>query len=214
MAHCSDLGLEWLLNLSSFLNFCQNRYGTETSAENKQNSVKKIENQEKKMINQEKRPFRIRDKYIDRDSEYLLQENEPDVTLDQQLLEDLQKKKTDLRYIEMQVMGSKMGEIFTCHLSLSFFFFFSLSRAVPLGIWKFPGQESSWRCSGWLMPQPQQRQNLAVSVTYTTAHGNAGCLTPNLPNKVRDQTCIPMRSSWVPSLLSHSGTPLVISFDT
>ena len=130
MAHCFDLGLEWLLNLSSFLNFCQNRYGTETSAENKQNSVKKIENQEKKMINQEKRPFRIRDKYIDRDSEYLLQENEPDVTLDQQLLEDLQKKKTDLRYIEMQVMGSKMGEIFTCHLSLSFFFFFPLKSCA------------------------------------------------------------------------------------
>lgn len=41
---------------------------------------------------------------MDRDSEYLLQENEPDVTLDQQLLEDLQKKKSDLRYIEMQVM--------------------------------------------------------------------------------------------------------------
>ena len=59
------------------------------------------------MINQEKRPFRIRDKYIDRDSEYLLQENEPDATLDQQLLEDLQKKKTDLRYIEMQLMERK-----------------------------------------------------------------------------------------------------------
>ncbi|NIG60552.1 putative ATP-dependent RNA helicase DHX36-like [Pontoporia blainvillei] len=77
-------------------------YGTEAPGENKPNSVKKVEDQEKKLINQEKRPFRIRDKYIDRDSEYLLQENEPDVTLDQQLLEDLQKKKTDLRYIEMQ----------------------------------------------------------------------------------------------------------------
>lgn len=62
------------------------------------------------MINQEKKTFRIRDKYIDRDSEYLMQENEPDINLDQQLLEDLQKKKTDLRYIEMQVMGSKMWE--------------------------------------------------------------------------------------------------------
>ena len=59
------------------------------------------------MINQEKRPFRIRDKYIDRDSDYLFQENEPDAILDQQLLEDLQKKKTDLRYIEMQVMERK-----------------------------------------------------------------------------------------------------------
>lgn len=68
------------------------------------------------MINQEKRTFRIRDKYIDRDSEYLLQENEPDVTLDQQLLEDLQKKKSDPRYIEMQVMESKMWKKFLSFL--------------------------------------------------------------------------------------------------
>lgn len=46
-----------------------------------------------------------------------MQENEPDVTLDQQLLEDLQKKKSDLRYIEMQVMGKKdLEKIFTCRL--------------------------------------------------------------------------------------------------
>ncbi|ELR47562.1 Putative ATP-dependent RNA helicase DHX36 [Bos mutus] len=83
-------------------------YGTEAPAEKKPNSVKNVEHQEKKMINQEKRPFRIRDKYIDRDSEYLLQENEPDATLDQQLLEDLQKKKTDLRYIEMQRFREKL----------------------------------------------------------------------------------------------------------
>ncbi|XP_023379781.1 ATP-dependent RNA helicase DHX36 [Pteropus vampyrus] len=83
-------------------------YGTEAPAENKSSREKKFENQEKKSINQEKRPFRIRDKYIDRDSEYLLQENEPDVTLDQQLLEDLQKKKSDLRYIEMQHFREKL----------------------------------------------------------------------------------------------------------
>lgn len=76
-----------------------------------------MEDREKKVINQEKKTFRIRDKYIDRDSEYLLQENEPDVNLDQQLLEDLQKKKTDLRYIEMQVMGSKMWKKLLYYLS-------------------------------------------------------------------------------------------------
>lgn len=94
----------------SFFKFCPNRYGSEAPAENKPNSEKKLEDREKKVINQEKKTFRIRDKYIDRDSEYLMQENEPDINLDQQLLEDLQKKKTDLRYIEMQVMGSKMWE--------------------------------------------------------------------------------------------------------
>lgn len=72
-------------------------------------------------MNQEKKTFRIRDKYIDRDSEYLLQENEPDVNLDQQLLEDLQKKKTDLRYIEMQVMGSEMWEKLLLLVCMYFF---------------------------------------------------------------------------------------------
>ncbi|XP_005344254.3 ATP-dependent RNA helicase DHX36-like [Microtus ochrogaster] len=83
-------------------------YGTEVSSEKKNNSEKKLDNQEKKSLNQEKKTFRITDKsYIDRDSEYLLQENEPNGGLDQQLLEDLQKKKSDPRYIEMQVMRSQ-----------------------------------------------------------------------------------------------------------
>lgn len=98
--------------------FCQYRYGTEVSADNKSTSEKKLDNQENKLINQEKKTLRFRDRsYIDRDSEYLLQENEPDLTLDQQLLEDLQKKKTDRRYIEMQVMESKMWK--KCLLSFS-----------------------------------------------------------------------------------------------
>lgn len=92
--------------------FCQNSYGTEISTDNKASLERKIDNQEKKLINQEKRTFRIRDKsYIDRDAEYLLQSNEPNATLDQKLMEDLQKKKTDPRYIEMQVMEIKMWKI-------------------------------------------------------------------------------------------------------
>lgn len=99
----------------TFCHFCQNRYDTEAPPDNKPNSEKKLEDQ-KKLINQEKKTFRIKGKYIDRDSEYLLQENEPDVTLDQQLLEDLQKKKTDLRYIEMQVMKERCGR--NCYSAL------------------------------------------------------------------------------------------------
>ncbi|XP_021572161.1 ATP-dependent RNA helicase DHX36 isoform X2 [Carlito syrichta] len=84
-------------------------YGTEVSAKNKPSTEKKLDNQEKKLINQEKKPFRIRNKlYIDRDSEYLLQDIAPDVTLDQRLLEDLQKKRSDLRYIEMQRFREKL----------------------------------------------------------------------------------------------------------
>ncbi|XP_040830767.1 ATP-dependent DNA/RNA helicase DHX36 isoform X2 [Ochotona curzoniae] len=84
-------------------------YGTEISTDNKASLERKIDNQEKKLINQEKRTFRIRDKsYIDRDAEYLLQSNEPNATLDQKLMEDLQKKKTDPRYIEMQRFREKL----------------------------------------------------------------------------------------------------------
>ena len=44
-------------------------------------------------------------------------------------------------------------------------------------IWRFPGQGSNRSCSCWLTPQTQRRQIRASSVTYTTAHGNAGSLT-------------------------------------
>ncbi|PNI78192.1 DHX36 isoform 2 [Pan troglodytes] len=84
-------------------------YGTEVSTKNTPRSENRLDIQEKKLINQEKKMFRIRNRsYIDRDSEYLLQENEPDGTLDQKLLEDLQKKKNDLRYIEMQHFREKL----------------------------------------------------------------------------------------------------------
>ena len=34
-----------------------------------------------------------------------------------------------------------------------------------------------WSCSRWPTPQSQQHRIRAISVTYTTAHGNAGSLT-------------------------------------
>ena len=43
----------------------------------------------------------------------------------------------------------------------------------------------------------------AMSVTYTTAHGNARSF--NLLSKARDQTCILMDMSQVCNLLSHNG---------
>ena len=39
-------------------------------------------------------------------------------------------------------------------------------------------QVSNLSCSRQPTPQPQQCQIRAASVTYTTAHGNAGSLTP------------------------------------
>ena len=44
-------------------------------------------------------------------------------------------------------------------------------------MWKFPGQGSSWSCSCWPTPQPQQQGIRTMSTTYTAAHGNAGSLT-------------------------------------
>ena len=40
----------------------------------------------------------------------------------------------------------------------------------------FPGQGLNWSCSCWPTPHPQQCQIWAA--IYTTAHGNAGSLTP------------------------------------
>ena len=58
--------------------------------------------------------------------------------------------------------------------SLSPFFFgggvFSLFRAAPEA---YGGSQA--RCRIW--PEPQQHEIRAESVTYTTAHGNAGSLT-------------------------------------
>ena len=52
---------------------------------------------------------------------------------------------------------------------------FCLFRAEPKA---YGGSsESNQSCSCWPTPQPQQHGIQATSVTYTTAHGNAGSLT-------------------------------------
>ncbi|XP_010023183.1 PREDICTED: ATP-dependent RNA helicase DHX36-like, partial [Nestor notabilis] len=45
---------------------------------------------------------------LDRDVEYLFEKNEQDTNLDEQLKEDLRKKKSDPRYIEMQRFREKL----------------------------------------------------------------------------------------------------------
>ena len=70
-------------------------------------------------------------------------------------------------------------------------FFFSLSfEGCTHSIWRFPGQKSNWSCCHRPTPEPQQCGIQAVSVTYTTAQGNAGSL--NLLSKAQDGTC----TSW------------------
>uniref|UniRef100_A0A8C3T5K3 ATP-dependent DNA/RNA helicase DHX36 n=1 Tax=Chelydra serpentina TaxID=8475 RepID=A0A8C3T5K3_CHESE len=46
--------------------------------------------------------------FLDRDSEYLFQENEPDIDLNEKFREELRKKKFDPRYIEMQRFREKL----------------------------------------------------------------------------------------------------------
>uniref|UniRef100_A0A4X2LKK4 ATP-dependent DNA/RNA helicase DHX36 n=2 Tax=Vombatus ursinus TaxID=29139 RepID=A0A4X2LKK4_VOMUR len=90
-------------------------YGTEIPVQNKPTSEKKLLEKEKKTLDQEKKFIEqgktLTDRgksFVDRDSEYLLQENKPDVDLDQQLKEDLRRKKCDPRYIEMQYFREKL----------------------------------------------------------------------------------------------------------
>ena len=58
-------------------------------------------------------------------------------------------------------------------LFCSLLFFYSCTCCI----WKFLGQGLKWRYSCWPRPQQQQRQIQALSTTYTTASGNARCLT-------------------------------------
>lgn len=52
---------------------------------------------------EKKRPA-LEKSFLLQDSDYLLQENMPDSDLDEQFKEELRKKKSDSRYIEMQVL--------------------------------------------------------------------------------------------------------------
>ena len=88
-------------------------------------------------------------------------------------------------------------------------FFFLAFQGLTCSIWRFPGQGSSWSCSCWSMPEPQQCGILAASATYTTAHGNED---PQPTEWARDQT----RNLMVPSSIcfhcTTMGAPQIIFF--
>ena len=81
-------------------------------------------------------------------------------------------------------------------------------KGLHLWHWKFPGQGLNWRSSCWPTPQPQQHQIRAVSVTYTTAHGNSAPFNPL--SEARDQACILMDTSRVLNPLSHYRNSMVL----
>ena len=65
------------------------------------------------------------------------------------------------------------------YLNFPVFFFclFVLFCFLRSSYRRFPGQGSNWSYSCQPTPQPQQCQIQAISVTYTTAHGNTRSLT-------------------------------------
>ena len=69
------------------------------------------------------------------------------------------------------VLGKRQAFCFVLFLSFCYF----LGRSH--GIWRFLGQGSNRSCGQWPTPEPQQRGIQGASVTYTTAHCNAGSLT-------------------------------------
>ena len=73
--------------------------------------------------------------------------------------------------------------------------FCSFRATHTRGIRRFPGQSSNWSYSCWLwpqpQPQPQQCRNQAVSVTYTTAHGNIRSTTHSKRPRIKPT------SSWI-----------------
>ena len=64
------------------------------------------------------------------------------------------------------------------HLSCTFFFFFfGLFRATPAAYGSSQARGWSGAVAAWPMPQTEQCQIWAGSLTYTTVHGNEGFLT-------------------------------------
>ena len=65
--------------------------------------------------------------------------------------------------------------LFPSQIFFFFFLSFCLFQGCSFGIWRFPGQGSSWRYGH--RPIPQQHGIRAASATHTTAHSNAGSST-------------------------------------
>ena len=94
-----------------------------------------------------------------------------------------------LAYVKKNLFKShcKSGIYYLNQLHLHFYFiliyfsllhfYFHLFEGRTHYIWKFPGKGSNQNCSCWPELQPWQCRIWAVSVTYTTSHGNTRYLT-------------------------------------
>ena len=84
-------------------------------------------------------------------------------------------------------------------------FFFCLFRATPMAYGSSQALDWIRPTAAGLTPQTQQHGSWAVSVTYTTAQGNARSLT-------QDWTCILMDTSWAHYHWGMTGTLLGHSY--
>ena len=86
-------------------------------------------------------------------------------------------------YVEVHRLGtdpscySDNTESLTCCTKELFILFFFFFKSCTCSIWRFPGKGSNPSCSCQPTPQPQHHGILAMSLTYTTAHGKARSLT-------------------------------------
>ena len=88
------------------------------------------------------------------------------------------QKKFRLRIWESSLLHKSCEKNWQKNVRInSFFFFFFSFQGHTHGIWRFPGEGSSWSYSGRPTPQPQRHQIQAPSVTCTTADGNTRSLT-------------------------------------
>ena len=76
----------------------------------------------------------------------------------------------NLKAFPLEITNKKGCLLFVC-MCVSF-------QGHTHSIWRFSGQRSNWSCCCRPIPEPQQCQIPATFATYTTAHRNAGALTP------------------------------------
>ena len=85
-----------------------------------------------------------------------------------------EESKSKRENLSLVFIYSPWNNSFSFHVSRFPIFF---AGECTLGIWTCPRQGTNQNYSCWPMPQPQQCGILAASVSYTTAHGNAGSFT-------------------------------------
>ena len=92
------------------------------------------------------------------------------------ILRERVKVGASLADVDPMNIDKSVSSVFL-EIAFFFFFFFWLFRAAPIAYGHSQARSLIGAISHWPLPQPQPRQIGAVSLTYTTAHGNTRSLT-------------------------------------